>query len=83
VIVRGRVQGVFFRASCAEEARRRGVAGFIRNRADGGVEAVFEGPADQVDAMVGWCGTGPPFAQVDRVESRVEEPVGDTGFRVA
>jgi acylphosphatase len=83
VLVRGRVQGVFFRASCAEEARRRGVAGFIRNRADGRVEAVFEGPADQVDAMVGWCGTGPPFAQVDSVESRVEEPVGDTGFRVA
>jgi hypothetical protein len=54
VLVSGRVQGVFFRASCAEEARRLGVGGWVRNRPDGRVEAVFEGDQSQVSEMVEW-----------------------------
>lgn len=82
VVVSGRVQGVFFRATCAERARELGLGGSVRNLPDGSVEAVFEGPEDAVDAMVGWCRTGPPLARVDRVEVVSEEPVGDVGFRV-
>ncbi len=82
VVVSGRVQGVFFRATCAERARELGLGGSVRNLPDGSVEAVFEGPEDAVDAMVGWCRTGPRLARVDRVEVVSEEPVGDVGFRV-
>ena len=82
MVARGRVQGVFFRATCAREARARGVAGWVRNRTDGAVEAAFEGPAEQVAAMVAWCGTGPAGARVDDLGVTEEEPVGDKGFRV-
>ena len=82
MLVRGRVQGVWFRESCGREARARGVAGWVRNQADGRVEAVFEGAADAVEQMVVWCHEGPPRARVDAVETSAEEPVGDTGFRV-
>jgi acylphosphatase len=83
VFVTGRVQGVFFRASCAEEARSLGVAGWVRNAPDGRVEAVFEGPEAVVEAMVGWCRRGPAHARVDGVEVRDEEPAGVEGFRVS
>ena len=82
VRVRGRVQGVFFRASCAEEARRLGLAGWIRNVRDGDVEAVFEGDDAAVDAIVRWCATGPPQARVDRVDVDPQPTTGETGFRV-
>lgn len=82
MLVRGRVQGVFFRASCAEEARRRGVAGFVRNLPDGAVEAAFEGPVDDVEVMVAWCRTGPPLARVQRVDTEVQDPVGESRFVV-
>ena len=82
VTVTGRVQGVFFRASCADEARRRGLSGWVRNTPGGGVEAAFEGADDDVDALVAWCGTGPPSARVDRVEVAAEAPTGEPGFRV-
>lgn len=82
VVVSGRVQGVFFRATCAERARAAGLGGFVRNRRDGRVEAAFEGAADAVDAMVAWCREGPPFAVVEEVEVHRETPVGDVGFRV-
>lgn len=68
VIVSGQVQGVAFRASCQREAVARGVRGWVRNRWDGAVEALFEGPADAVDAMVRWCHYGPPAAEVEHVE---------------
>jgi acylphosphatase len=83
VIVRGMVQGVFFRDTCRHEATGRGVAGWVRNRSDGTVEAVFEGPASAVEAMCAWCETGPPHARVKRVDVSKEDPTGDaTSFRV-
>lgn len=80
VVVTGRVQGVFFRASCAEEARRRGVAGWVANEPDGSVEAVLEGPADAVEAMVAWTRHGPAQAVVESVDVTAEEPTGLDGF---
>ncbi len=82
VTVSGRVQGVFFRASCAEEARRREVAGWIRNAGDGGVEAAFEGLDADVDALVTWCGHGPRGAHVERVVVVAEPLTGENGFRI-
>jgi acylphosphatase len=82
VVVHGHVQGVFFRDSTSREADRRGVAGWVTNRSDGAVEAVFEGPADAVDAMVDFCSSGPRGADVDRVETSDEEPEGLRGFDV-
>lgn len=82
VVVRGRVQGVFFRDSTRREAERAGVAGWVRNRPDGAVEAVFEGPRDAVEALVAFCRTGPPRAEVEGAAVDVEEPEGLSGFRV-
>ena len=82
VTVSGRVQGVFYRASCARLARDHGLAGSVRNRPDGRVEAVFEGPDEAVTEMVDWCRRGPDHARVDEVEIADEEPVGEAGFRV-
>lgn len=82
VVVRGRVQGVFFRDSTREEAERHGVAGWVSNRDDGAVEAVFEGEPASVEAMVRYCGEGPASAEVDRVEESEEEPEGVSGFDV-
>jgi acylphosphatase len=68
VVIRGWVQGVAFRANCQRQARALGVTGWVRNRWDGAVEALFEGPAEAVDAMVRWCHHGPPAAEVTGVE---------------
>jgi acylphosphatase len=81
VVVHGNVQGVFFRDSTEEEAGRRGVAGWVRNRDDGAVEAVFEGDAEAVDAMVDFCREGPSRADVEDVEVSDEEPEGLDGFQ--
>ena len=67
VVVSGRVQGVWFRQSTAEEARRRNVTGWVRNLPDGRVEAVFEGATEAVEAMIAFVTTGPPAARVDDV----------------
>jgi acylphosphatase len=83
VVVVGHVQGVFFRSTCATLARRRGLTGFVRNLADGRVEAVFEGIDDDVDALVAWCSVGPNYGRVDRVEVTAEEVRGERDFRVA
>jgi acylphosphatase len=77
------VQGVFFRATCAREASRRGVTGWVRNVADGSVEAVFEGEADAVEAMTAWCRRGPDGARVDGVEAANEPPQGLQGFEIS
>ena len=82
VIVHGRVQGVYFRGATEAEARAAGVAGFVRNRADGSVEAVFEGAPEAVDALVEFCRRGPRHADVARLESFEEPPEGLQGFRV-
>jgi acylphosphatase len=82
VLVSGRVQGVAFRAGTSREAHRLGVEGWVRNRADGRVEAVFEGASSAVAALVAWCGEGPRFARVEEVEVRDEAPEGLTGFEL-
>jgi acylphosphatase len=83
VWISGRVQGVWFRQSCADQARLCGVAGWVRNRPDGRVEAVFEGDEQPVAAMVDWCRHGPPRAEVTGIEVEAEEPDSSTNFRVA
>lgn len=82
-MVYGRVQGVFFRAECQTQAARLGLGGWVRNRADGGVEAVFEGDTESVAEAVSWCRSGPPFARVDTVQVSEEEPLGETDFRIS
>jgi acylphosphatase len=82
VVVHGYVQGVFFRDTTRREASRRGVAGWVSNRPDGAVEAVFEGSPEAVTAMVGFCESGPRGADVDRVETTEEEPERLSGFEV-
>ena len=82
VQVRGRVQGVFFRAEARARAESLGVAGWIRNLPDGRVEAVFEGADEHVESMVDWCRRGPAGAEVEEVDVEREAPVGETGFRV-
>ena len=78
----GRVQGVGFRVSCRHEASALGVAGAVRNLADGSVEAVFEGPAPVVEQMLSWCRHGPRMARVRHVEVTSETPTGSTGFTI-
>ena len=82
VLVRGRVQGVFFRSDTRDRARSLGLSGWVRNNPDGTVEAVFEGPSERVESMVRWCGRGPRDAQVAGVDVRWEEPSGEKGFSV-
>jgi acylphosphatase len=77
------VQGVFFRASCAERADELGLGGWIRNVPGGGVEAVFEGTESAVAQMVSWCREGPPLAQVDRIDVLDEAPAGESGFHIS
>jgi acylphosphatase len=81
VIVHGRVQGVYFRASTVEEARNAGVRGWVRNLPDGTVEAVFEGAGEDVDEILAWCGRGPRHARVERVEVFEEGALGEEAFR--
>ena len=82
IVVHGHVQGVWFRDSTRREAERLGVTGWVRNTAEGTVEAVVEGPAEAVEAIVAWCRTGPPDARVTAVEVREEPPEGHVGFVV-
>ena len=82
VVVHGRVQGVFFRDTCRQQATAHRVSGWVRNRPDGSVEAVFEGEPQAVEAMTQWCRGGPAYAQVERVEVEDESPTGEHGFEV-
>jgi len=82
VFVSGRVQGVYYRASTRERARELGVDGWVKNLADGRVEAVFEGEADAVESMIEWCHTGSPSARVDGVETEYSDPTGVEGFEI-
>jgi acylphosphatase len=82
VVVHGLVQGVGFRFAVERAARSRGVAGWVRNRPDGAVEAVFEGEREDVEALVYFCREGPRGAEVERVEVEEESVEGLSGFRV-
>jgi acylphosphatase len=79
--VRGRVQGVWFRATAEREAARLGVTGFARNERDGSVLVEAEGHAAAVDAMVAWCRIGPPRAEVTAVAVEAIAPQGSGQFR--
>jgi acylphosphatase len=81
ILVQGRVQGVGFREFMRREAERRGVAGWVRNRRDGAVEAVIHGTPQAVEALVAWAGHGPPSAQVTSIEVDDAEGVFE-GFEV-
>jgi len=82
VVVHGRVQGVYFRESTRRTAEELGLAGWVRNRDDGGVEAVFEGGAGAVAQAVAWARNGPPAAAVKSLTETAETPEGLTGFAI-
>jgi acylphosphatase len=82
VLISGRVQGVFFRDTCRRMAEESGVTGWVRNLPDGRVEAVFEGPADEVRTLVEWARNGPRWAVVDDVAVQSEPPEGLAAFLV-
>jgi acylphosphatase len=82
VVVSGDVQGVFYRDTCRREAVVNGVNGWVRNRPDGTVEAVFEGDPDAVARLVDWAGRGPRAAVVEAVAVRDEEPENLAGFAI-
>jgi acylphosphatase len=76
-IVRGRVQGVCFRAETREQARRLGLCGWVRNLPDGRVEVLAEGSEQHVRELIAWCQTGPPHARVDMIEEFPESFSGE------
>jgi acylphosphatase len=82
VLISGRVQGVFYRGTCQDVAREHGVHGWVRNLPDGRVEAVFEGPAEDVHRLVEWSRQGPRDAVVEDVRVQVEPPEWISGFQV-
>jgi acylphosphatase len=83
VFISGRVQGVCFRAYTKQQADSLGLTGWVKNRANGQVESVFEGDEAAVRTMLAWCRQGPPLARVSDVDA-VEEPASGTGsdFRI-
>jgi acylphosphatase len=82
VRIEGRVQGVYYRAWTGQTARSLGLDGWVRNRGDGSVEAVFSGPADKVDEMLQACADGPPDAKVTKVTITDEGGAPPSGFTV-
>jgi acylphosphatase len=82
VLISGRVQGVAYRDSCRRMAEQHGVTGWVRNLPDGSVEAVFEGPSEDVSRLVDWSRHGPRFAEVADVRVHAEEPEGISKFRI-
>jgi len=81
VLISGRVQGVWYRGWTVETAQRIGVRGWVRNRRDGKVEALFIGATDAVDAMIAACREGPPLARVEHIEHSAAADDGSAGFR--
>jgi acylphosphatase len=83
VSVRGRVQGVGFRIETRRRAGSLDLGGWVRNRPDGTVEAVFEGPKERVESLLRWCREGPRGAIVDELSTLWEQPIGEQGFRIS
>ena len=77
LVIKGRVQGVFFRATTQDEAVRLGLTGWVRNLWNGDVEALFEGEEETVKEMIVWCHHGPSYARVDKVEVKWDEATGE------
>lgn len=77
VLVSGKVQGVFFRSSTQDKAEELSVSGWVRNLADGRVEAVFEGEKEDIEKMVEWCRKGPEYAKVTGIEIMPDEYKGE------
>ena len=83
LMVRGRVQGVFFRASTQREARRLGLTGWVRNHDAGHVEIVAEGEEEEIKELIAWANRGPSAARVERVDVRWRSFAGDfSDFRI-
>jgi len=83
LIIEGRVQGVFFRDSTRREAIELGLCGWVKNRFDGNVEVVAEGPKEKVETLIAWCHHGPPIARVTKVHEIREDYTGEfDSFRV-
>jgi acylphosphatase len=82
VLIEGRVHGVWFRGWTVENARRLNLDGWVLNRRDGSVQAVFSGPAERVDEMLRLCSEGPPAADVSKVEYILHDSPVDVGFRI-
>jgi len=76
-VISGRVQGVFFRMETLRAAQRYGVSGWVRNKAEGTVEALFEGDKESVDSILKWCNKGTPPAKVERVNVNWEDYTGE------
>lgn len=83
VRVSGRVQGVYYRASCQQQAKRLGVRGWVRNNSDGSVSAHVEGDATAVSQLLAWMHEGSPAARVRGLETRPSPPTGEPDFRIA
>ena len=82
VRIRGSVQGVFFRAWIKDKAERGGVQGWVRNRLDGEVEALFIGEAAAVETLIAECRKGPPQANVDQVKAEPAQGLAEAGFQI-
>ena len=82
-MVRGHVQGVWFRESARRRAAELGVAGWVRNRSDGAVEAEVEGDTEDIDVLVAWFRSGPTGALVETLDVEGRQPTGEAGFTVA
>lgn len=83
LLISGRVQGVFYRATCQDEASARGLVGWVRNLPDGRVEALLQGARENVEALIKWCYVGPPHARVSKIDVAYEEAKDDlTGFQI-
>jgi acylphosphatase len=77
LLIMGRVQGVFYRASAQQEGMRLGLLGEVRNLPDGSVEAVVEGPRERIEEFIDWCKRGPPAAEVENVRVRWSKALGE------
>lgn len=81
LMILGRVQGVFYRNWTVEAASKLGLAGWVRNRMDGSVEALVEGPEESVEQFISLARNGPPAARVARIDARDAAPEGLTSFQ--